>query len=180
MEFPSVSEKQGFESVHDQSWYQIDQDRHPGRVICMTFCLRHHEEIVQKTGDEGQSKHQWKREREASVKIKRRRKQYGRPAEDQHWGKKKLKDERPEDQNDESNEKGDHFWRIITNTSQISARSTAGVTVAIPSNSFAEKSLTVPITSPDGKTPPAPAVRTFIPGCNFAVLFKKRIFRSGV
>src|ERR1700722_14659479 len=133
----------------------------------MTSYLRYHKEIVQQPGDESQSQHQRKREREASVKIKSRCKQNGCSTEDQHWGKKKLKDEGPEDQNDEGNEKGNHFWRIITNTSRIPARSTAGITVAIPSSSLAEKSLTVPITSPDGKTPPAPAVKTLIPGCNF-------------
>src|SRR5205823_15025780 len=95
-------------------------------------------------------------------------------------GKIQLENERAEDQNDQGKEKRDHFWRIITNTFSISARSTAGVTLAIPSSSFAEKSFTVPTINPEGNTPPAPAVRTFIPGCKFAVLLRNRILKSGV
>src|SRR4029077_19085144 len=89
-----------------------------------------------------------------------------------------FRDLRDKDKNHQ-NTKENHLRPTTTNTSSIFVKSTAGVSCACPSNSRTRNSLTAPISSPGGNTPPTPEVSALWTACKFACFDRKFKFNNG-
>src|SRR5690242_20945251 len=143
--------------MHNSREHSVDKYRRAQRDFNFAAEHLHGQGIQQNACEQRHPQHQWKRQGHRAVKDQDRRDVNVGVVHPIQRRNEKLRD-LGDDQQNEQYDKENHFRPVTTNTSSKWESSTAGASLACPSSARTLKLFTVPISKPDGKTPPTPDV----------------------
>src|ERR1051326_462155 len=143
--------------MHNSRQHSVKQYRPSNRDFNFATNHVHGQEIKQNSSEQRQRQHERKRQRHGAIKNNDRHNVDVRIVHPTHRRNEIFRD-LGQQHEDEQNEEKNHFRPVTTKTSSRCDISTAGASFACPSSSRTRKFFTVPISSPDGNTPPTPEV----------------------
>src|ERR1700730_12917047 len=153
MHFPAAANEQWPKTMHDSCEHSVEKYRPAERDFYSRAKHLHGKRVEQDAGKKRQREHQRKRQCYRAVKHDHGHDVNVRIVHPRERRNKKFCDLRDQDKHQQY-KKENHFRPITTKTSSKCDMSTAGASCACPSSSRTRKLFTVPVSRPDGKTPP--------------------------